>query len=68
MVRVLGRLKERVTSPVTLVDLFRHTTIRGLARFLSTAGQSDGTLEASALRAASRRAAIAQRGRARTRV
>jgi len=68
MVRVLGRLKERVAAPVTLVDLFRHTTIRGLARFLSTAGQSDGTLEASALRAASRRAAIAQRGRARARV
>jgi natural product biosynthesis luciferase-like monooxygenase protein len=68
MVRVLGRLKERVGAPVTLVDLFRHTTIRGLARFLSTAGQSDGTLEASALRAASRRAAMAQRGRARARV
>jgi natural product biosynthesis luciferase-like monooxygenase protein len=68
MVRVLGRLKERVEAPVSLVDLFRHTTIRGLARFLATAGQSDGTLEASALRAASRRAAAAQRGRARLRV
>ena len=68
MVRVLGRLKEQVNTPVTLVDLFRHTTIRGLARFLSTAGQPDSTLEASALRAASRRAAMAQRGRTRARV
>jgi hypothetical protein len=68
MVRVLGRLKERVGAPVTLVDLFRHTTIRALAKFLGSAGQPDPTLEASALRAASRRAAVAQRGRARARV
>jgi acyl-coenzyme A synthetase/AMP-(fatty) acid ligase/aryl carrier-like protein len=68
MVRVLGRLKERVGAPVTLVDLFRHTTIRALANFLSTAGQPDASLEASAQRAAARRAAIGQRGRARARV
>jgi natural product biosynthesis luciferase-like monooxygenase protein len=68
MVRVLGRLKERVGAPVTLVDLFRHTTIRALAKFLGSAGQPDPSLEASAVRAASRRAALAQRGRARARV
>jgi len=68
MVRVLGRLKDRVGAPVTLVDLFRHTTIRALAKFLGNAGQPDPTLEASAVRAASRRAALAQRGRARARV
>jgi natural product biosynthesis luciferase-like monooxygenase protein len=68
MVRVLGRLKERVDAPVTLVDLFRHTTIRALAKFLGSTGQPDPTLEASAVRAASRRAAVAQRGRARARV
>ena len=65
MVRVLGRLKERVAAPVTLIDLFRHTTIRGLAKFLSSTGQKDPGLESSALRAASRRAALAQRARVR---
>jgi len=67
MVQVLGRLKERVSPSVTLVDLFRFTTIRALASFVASAGQSDGALEASALRAASRRAAVAQRGRVRVR-
>ncbi len=67
MVQVLGRLKERVEASVTLVDLFRHTTIRGLARFLANAGQPDAALDASAARATSRRAAIAQRARARVR-
>jgi acyl carrier protein len=47
MVQILGRLKERVDDSVTLVDLFRHTTIRGLARFLATAGQPDAALDAS---------------------
>ena len=65
MVQVLGRLKDRVSQSVTLVDLFRYTTIRALARFLSAAGQPDPALDASASRAASRRAAVAQRGRAR---
>jgi acyl carrier protein len=65
MVQVLGRMKDRVSSTVTLVDLFRYTTIRALAKFLGNARQSDPALEASALRAASRRAAAAQRGHAR---
>jgi hypothetical protein len=65
MVRVLGRLKERVSPSVTLVDLFRYTTVRSLAAFLATAGQPDVAVAASAAsRAASRRAAVAQRGRA----
>lgn len=65
MVQVLGRMKDRVSSTVTLVDLFRYTTIRALTRFLASAGQSDPAMEASALRAASRRAAVGQRGHAR---
>jgi natural product biosynthesis luciferase-like monooxygenase protein len=58
MVQVLGKLKERVNQSVTLVDLFRYTTIRSLAKFLSAAGQPDPALAASASRAASRRAAM----------
>jgi hypothetical protein len=50
-----------------LVDLFRYTTIGSLAKFLTAAGDAGGALEASAQRAASRRAAVAQRGRARSR-
>jgi natural product biosynthesis luciferase-like monooxygenase protein len=63
MVQVLGKLKERVTPNVTLVDLFRYTTIRSLAKSLSSAGQPDRTLAASASRAASRRAALAGKRR-----
>jgi natural product biosynthesis luciferase-like monooxygenase protein len=63
MVQVLGKLKERVTPNVTLVDLFRYTTIRSLATSLSSAGQPDRTLAASASRAASRRAALAGKRR-----
>jgi acyl carrier protein len=67
MVQVLGKLKERVDNSVTLVDLFRFTTIRSLAKHLGAANQPDAALEASAARAASRRAALASRGRARAR-
>jgi acyl carrier protein len=67
MVQVLGRLKDRVNNAVTLVDLFRYTTIRSLAGFLTTNGQSDPALQGSAQRAASRRAAVTQRGRPRAR-
>ena len=63
MVQVLGRLVDRVNPSVKLVDLFRYTTIRSLARFLSSAGQPDTTVAASAARAASRRAAVTQRRR-----
>lgn len=63
MVRVLGRLIERVSPSVKLVDLFRYTTIRSLAKFLSSSDQPDETVASGAARAASRRAAIAQRRR-----
>jgi natural product biosynthesis luciferase-like monooxygenase protein len=63
MVQVLGDLKERVSATVTLVDLFRYTTIRSLARFLTDAGKPDVTLTATASRAASRRAALSGRRR-----
>jgi natural product biosynthesis luciferase-like monooxygenase protein len=63
MVRVLGKLKEKVSTKVTLVDLFRHTTIRALARFLSEPQQPEPALAASASRAASRRAAVVVRRR-----
>jgi acyl carrier protein len=64
MVRVLGKLKKRFDGAVTLVDLFRHTTVRSLARHLATAGgdggAADAGLGASASRAASRRVAQEQ--------
>ena len=61
MVQVLGRLKERVDASVTLVDLFRHTTIRALARFLAASGREDAALETSASRATARRNALQAR-------
>ncbi len=62
MVRILGKLKASVNPDVRLVDLFRFTTIRSLARHLAAAGRPDAALEAVATRAASRRAALAGRG------
>jgi natural product biosynthesis luciferase-like monooxygenase protein len=63
MVQVLGKLKDRVNKGVTLVDLFRYTTIRSLAKFLSAKDLPDPALAASASRAASRRAAMAGKRR-----
>ena len=66
MVRVLSLLKERLARPPTLVDLFQHTTIRSIARFL--ASEEGPVLDNSAERAAARRAAatqMAERRRAR---
>jgi natural product biosynthesis luciferase-like monooxygenase protein len=63
MVQVLGRLKEQVSPTITLVDLFRYTTIRSLAKFLSNVEKPHAALTASATRAASRRAALAGRKR-----
>jgi acyl carrier protein len=60
MVQVLARLKDRVSHSLTLIDLFRYTTIRSLAAFLSSAPPADTTLQGSAQRAASRRAAVSR--------
>lgn len=54
-IQVLGKLKAKVERPVTLIDLFGHPTIRGLATFLA-AEEDDQGLDESAARGARRRA------------
>jgi natural product biosynthesis luciferase-like monooxygenase protein len=63
MVQVLGRLKDRVPGPVTLVDLFRYPTIRSLAAFLASQGAPSENLRQSAARAEARRGALEARRR-----
>lgn len=54
-IQVLGQLRKKISQPVTLVDLFGHPTIRGLAEYLA-ADKEQETLDASAARGARRRA------------
>jgi natural product biosynthesis luciferase-like monooxygenase protein len=61
VVQVLKELREKVTKPVQMTDLFRHTTIEALAKFLSSeetqaAGSNRGKARAEARRAAMGRA------------
>jgi hypothetical protein len=61
VVQVLKELREKVSKPVQMTDLFRHTTIEALATFLSSeetqaAGSNRGKARAEARRAAMGRA------------
>ena len=61
VVQVLKELREKVSKPVQMTDLFRHTTIEALAKFLSSeetqaAGSHRGKARAEARRAAMGRA------------
>ena len=61
VVQVLKELREKVSKPVQMTDLFRHTTIEALAKFLSSeeqqaAGSNRGKARAEARRAAMGRA------------
>ena len=47
LVRVLGRLQRRLGAGATLVDLFRHPTIRATARFLEDAARGSSEHAAS---------------------
>jgi natural product biosynthesis luciferase-like monooxygenase protein len=62
VVQVLKELRDRVDRPVQMTDLFRHTTIEALARFLTSSAEPDagavrGRARAEARRAAQRRGA-----------
>ncbi len=47
LVRVLGRLQRRPGTDATLVDLFRHPTIRAVARFLEEGARGSSAHSAS---------------------
>jgi natural product biosynthesis luciferase-like monooxygenase protein len=60
VIQVLKELRDKIAKPIQMTDLFRHTTIESLARFIG----GDAGAESAALRgrsrAAARRAARAQ--------
>ncbi|HEY0639334.1 MAG TPA: amino acid adenylation domain-containing protein, partial [Pseudonocardiaceae bacterium] len=65
IVAVQARLAERLGSDVTVVDLFRHPNVRGLAAFLDRAGEADDNplLARAAQRGAARRGRATARAR-----
>jgi acyl carrier protein len=65
-IQVQGKLREVFDRPISLVDLFRFTTVASLSRFLGGEnGKED--MKASADRGADRREALARRQAARGR-
>lgn len=61
-IRVLGMLKEVLSTPLNLVDLFRYPTIRTLCAHIETANDGpDAALEKSAARGDARKEALARR-------
>jgi hypothetical protein len=61
-VQVLHELRERVSRPLRMTDLFKYTTVESLARFISDDLQpSGGFLDRSRKRSDARRAAIERR-------
>lgn len=61
-IRVLGMLKEVLTTPLNLVDLFRYPTIRTLCAHIEAADDGpDEALEKSAARGDARKEALARR-------
>lgn len=63
-IQVQGRLQAEFDRPISLVDLFRYTTVSALAQYLGGAG-GKGEMEDAASRGADRRQAIARRQAAR---
>ncbi|MFZ2651075.1 MAG: MupA/Atu3671 family FMN-dependent luciferase-like monooxygenase [Burkholderiaceae bacterium] len=61
VVQVLKELRERVRKPLQMTDLFKHTTIEALARFVSGDAELPGAMQAAQDRAQARRAALGRR-------
>jgi natural product biosynthesis luciferase-like monooxygenase protein len=61
VVQVLKELREKVDRPIQMTDLFRHTTIEALAKFLSTSDGKQDTPSRGHARAEARRAALGRR-------
>ena len=65
-VRLQAMVERRLQQRVTLVDLFRHTTIAQLAAFLRDGGRNVGRVDDSDRRGEQRRHALQQRNRRHT--
>jgi natural product biosynthesis luciferase-like monooxygenase protein len=65
VIQVLKELREKSSRLVQMTDLFRHTTIESLARFLEGDAQADGAAKRGRSRADARRSALGGRPAAR---
>ena len=61
MIRIHSKLVERFGRDVPILDLFQHTTVSSLARYLSDAPAVSDSVKQTASRAESRRTAIGRR-------
>jgi natural product biosynthesis luciferase-like monooxygenase protein len=57
VIQVLKELREKCARPIQMTDLFRHTTIESLAKFLEGEGTPDAAAQRGRSRAEARRAA-----------
>jgi acyl carrier protein len=57
VIQVLKELREKFAKPIQMTDLFRHTTIESLAKFLEGEGTADAATQRGRSRAEARRAA-----------
>ena len=60
VIQVLKELREKVAKPIQMTDLFRHTTIESLSRFIEGDASTDSAALRGRSRAEARRAARAQ--------
>jgi hypothetical protein len=58
VIQVLKELRARVPRPIQMTDLFRHTTVEALARFLQGAAGEGAAANRGRSRAEARRAAM----------
>jgi len=65
VIQVLKELREKSSRPIQMTDLFRHTTIESLAKFLGGEAQTDGAARRGRIRADARRSALGGRPAAR---
>ena len=61
VIQVLRELRDRISRPVQLTDLFRHTTVESLARFLAEDQAGNGSAARGRSRAEARRTAMNRR-------
>lgn len=61
VVQVLKELREKTAKPIQMTDLFKHTTIESLARFLGSDGGTTPGPDRGKSRADARRAAMSRR-------
>ena len=61
LIKVQYRLQEQLNLRITIIDLFRHTTVAALARFLGEAKTEAASLQRHQERAQRQRGTFAQR-------